>query len=210
MNEKISFVDYLKKVKIGLVLLGVAIFIFIGNAVVSSAYYDSQLATYKSDKQALTSQLEQAKIAAQKATSGSQEAVSGLDIKRVSADDKIFNDFLTSCLNWKSVDEYVAMRSKLTSDYKAGEVSTFMTVMFPDVMNMSDNSLEQGISDFVTNITLTSKDMVSHVKSIDANVYSYFTEVTLAASNEKECKVIITYSIDGGGALSNLGASVVD
>ena len=85
-----------------------------------------------------------------------------------------------------------------------------MTVMFPDVMNMSDNSLEQGISDFVTNITLTSKDMVSHVKSIDANVYSYFTEVTLAASNEKECKVIITYSIDGGGALSNLGASVVD
>lgn len=210
MNEKISFVDYLKKVKIGLVLLGVAIFIFIGNAVVSSAYYDSQLATYKSDKQTLTSQLEQAKIVAQKATSGSQEAVSGLDIKRVSADDKIFNDFLTSCLNWKSVDEYVAMRSKLTSDYKAGEVSTFMTVMFPDVMNMSDNSLEQGISDFVTNITLTSKDMVSHVKSIDANVYSYFTEVTLVASNEKECKVIITYSIDGDGALSNLGASVVD
>lgn len=210
MNEKISFVDYLKKVKIGLVLLGVAIFIFIGNAVVSSAYYDSQLATYKSDKQTLTSQLEQAKIAAQKATSGSQEAVSGLDIKRVSADDKIFNDFLTSCLNWKSVDEYVAMRSKLTSDYKAGEVSTFMTVMFPDVMNMSDNSLEQGISDFVTNNTLTSKDVVSHVKSIDGNVYSYFTEVTLVSSNKKECNVIITYSVDGEGTLSNLGASVVD
>lgn len=210
MNEKISFVDYLKKVKIGLVLLGVAIFIFIGNAVVSSAYYDSQLATYKSDKQTLTSQLEQAKIAAQKATSGSQEAVSGLDIKRVSADDKIFNDFLTSCLNWKSVDEYVAMRSKLTSDYKAGEVSTFMTVIFPDVMNMSDNSLEQGISDFVTNNTLTSKDVVSHVKSIDGNVYSYFTEVTLVSSNKKECNVIITYSVDGEGTLSNLGASVVD
>lgn len=210
MNEKLSFIDYVKKVKIGLVLLGVAIFVFIVNCVVSTAYYDSQLANYKSEKQNLTSQLEQAKIAAQKVTSGSQEAVSGLDTKRVSADDKIFSEFLTSCLTWKSVDEYQAMHSKLLSEYKAGEFSTFMTVMFPDVMNMSDNSLDESISKFVTNNTVTSKDIVSHVKSIDDDVYSYFTEVTLVVSNKNECKVIITYSVDGDGTLSNLGASVVD
>ena len=94
MREKISVVDYIKKIKIGIILVCLAIFVFIVNAVVSSAFYDSRLSLYKSEKQTLTADLEQAKIDARTSTSGAQEISSGLDMERVAKDDEVFNNML--------------------------------------------------------------------------------------------------------------------
>ena len=110
------------------------------------------------------------------------EEMTGLDKLRVERDDKACEKFI------KSVTEYKAARSDVIKKYKISESSSFLTQFMPEVSDFKAGGLTfNEIDSKKINMLFTS--MKSTVLSIDGDMYTYYTVVTVGSSNNKGATV---------------------
>lgn len=137
--------------------------------------------------------------------------ITGLNLQRTVADDKIVSDFLDVVCTWDSYDEYMAARETIMRRYDLSEDSAFMSVFMPVVGNKTsvDGTNYNQIDTNGLNMDFESVD--SYVTSIVADEYSYFSIVKIRSSWEKNggesiVRAAIMYTIDSDGVLSNISA----
>lgn len=207
----------LKEFRVLLVCVLIAVIVCVGNMIVSKVVYANNLAKQDEQIQKLTSQIETSRVTKQESLNSAKAKVTGLDIKRVKTDDGILEAFLKKCFTWSSAEEYRAIREELeSSDMLSGD-STFLDVLFPELtddITVDGESVTNAIDDSIYGqLNLKYDSLQSHVTAIDGTNYSYFTEVTVTSSVKdgisKTGMVIVTYTVDKDGNLSNLNAYTV-
>ena len=143
----------------------------------------------------------------------------GLNTARVKTDDAIITEFLEKCLSWNSYAEYEAARDYISSTYGDKVSSSFLDIFFPNIMVNGDGS--NPIDDKKLNLEFD--NLTSHVIniSVEDDAYTYFTEVKVTSdvkytdtNNDTHTvsgvgTVVLTYTVNGDGILSNISAYTV-
>lgn len=148
-----------------------------------------------------------------------KQNVSGLNTSRVKTDDGIITEFLNECLNWHSYAEYQEAYNKISQKYEKQVSSSFLSIFFPVIKENQD-----GTNPIDTKgLNLKFDKLTSHVIDISSvdDAYTYFTEVKVTSDvkyNDSENEthtvsgvgtVVLTYTINGDGVLSNISAYTV-
>lgn len=139
-----------------------------------------------------------------------EQDATGLQLDRVSSDDKMMKDFLTKCLTWNSGEEYDKMRADLFQTYGISEDSSFAKTFLPKNIKTED-----GKYNYIDTHNANSKfeEMSSYVSHITPDSYSYFTYVTWTSAdgngNEGSSTCAFTYDITTDGKLENLNAYTI-
>lgn len=211
MVKDTNITDYIKQARHGLICLGVAIVILIGNMIISSVYYVPTKIKYVDAKQNVAADVERAKVNNQQSNVNVSKKATGLDAERVKTDDIIIEKFLKKCLSWKSYDEFKAIREEITESYNFAKDSNFMSVMFPNIeVTDKDGNVYNRID--VESLNMSYDSLKSYVTNISNGVYTYFTEVTVTSTaddNTSSGMIVCTYSIDEDGNMMNIDAFTI-
>ena len=198
----------------------IALVIVIANMIVSSQVWNKNLNNQSMAIQKLDGDIEKQRVSSLNAADSAKSRVTGLDTKRVKTDDGIIESkVLKKYFTWKSGADYEALKKDFDENF-ANDDGNFGTIILPDLKSEQDedgnetNAIDNG--EFgVLNMTYVDKQ--SHVTSIEDDVYSYFTEVTVQSTikgADKEAStghIVVTYSIDKAGNISHLnGFTIAD
>lgn len=137
------------------------------------------------------------------------ESVTGLSLARVAQDDEIAEALMEDVCTWYSWEEYMETRERIMRMYDLTEDDEFIKAFMPEVANMdADGKHYNDIDVFGYNMTFESLD--SHVIGISADVYSYFSVVSVSArndnGNEAMATCVVMYKVTNDGELSGLSA----
>lgn len=198
----------------------IALVIVIANMIVSSQVWNKNLNNQSMAIQKLNGDIEKQRVSSLNAADSAKSRVTGLDTKRVKTDDGIIESkVLKKYFTWKSGADYEALKKDFDENF-ANNDGNFGTIILPDLKSEQDedgnetNAIDNG--EFgVLNMTYVDKQ--SHVTSIEDDVYSYFTEVTVQSTikgADKEAStghIVVTYSIDKAGNIFHLnGFTIAD
>lgn len=210
----------IKEFRILIISVVIALVIVIANMIVSSQVWNKNLNNQSMAIQKLNGDIEQQRVSSLNAADSAKSRVTGLDTKRVKTDDGIIESkVLKKYFTWKSGADYEALKKDFDENF-ANDDGNFGTIILPDLKSEQDedgnetNAIDNG--EFgVLNMTYVDKQ--SHVTSIEDDVYSYFTEVTVQSTikgADKEAStghIVVTYSIDKAGNISHLnGFTIAD
>lgn len=210
----------IKEFRILIVSVVIALVIVIANMIVSSQVWNKNLNNQSMAIQKLNGDIEKQRVSSLNAADSAKSRVTGLDTKRVKTDDGIIESkVLKKYFTWKSGADYEALKKDFDENF-ANDDGNFGTIILPDLKSEQDedgnetNAIDNG--EFgVLNMTYVDKQ--SHVTSIEDDVYSYFTEVTVQSTikgADKEAStghIVVTYSIDKAGNISHLnGFTIAD
>ena len=206
----------IKEFRVLIVCTVIAIVIFIANSIVSNVVYTKNLTVQEENIQQLMNKYEMNRVSKQQAVDDTKAKVTGIDNKRVKTDDGILDAFLKDCFTWSSADEYNAIRKKLADSNVLADNGTFLNVLFPELVEKQDidgNATNDIDNSIYGQLNLKYDSMKSHVTDIKDGVYSYFTEVTVTSAvkggTSSTGDLIVTYSVDKDGNLSNVDAYTV-
>lgn len=210
----------IKEFRILIISVVIALVIVIANMIVSSQVWNKNLNNQSMAIQKLNGDIEKQRVSSLNAVDSAKSRVTGLDTKRVKTDDGIIESkVLKKYFTWKSGADYEALKKDFDENF-ANDDGNFGTIILPDLKSEQDedgnetNAIDNG--EFgVLNMTYVDKQ--SHVTSIEDDVYSYFTEVTVQSTikgADKEAStghIVVTYSIDKAGNISHLnGFTIAD
>lgn len=210
----------IKEFRILIISVVIALVIVIANMIVSSQVWNKNLNNQSMAIQKLNGDIEKQRVSFLNAADSAKSRVTGLDTKRVKTDDGIIESkVLKKYFTWKSGADYEALKKDFDENF-ANDDGNFGTIILPDLKSEQDedgnetNAIDNG--EFgVLNMTYVDKQ--SHVTSIEDDVYSYFTEVTVQSTikgADKEAStghIVVTYSIDKAGNISHLnGFTIAD
>lgn len=210
----------IKEFRILIISVAIALVIVIANLIVSSQVWNKNLSNQSMAIQKLNGDIEKQRVSSLNAADSAKSRITGLDTKRVKTDDGIIESkVLKKYFTWKSGADYEALKKDFDENF-ANNDGNFGTVILPDLKPEQDtdgnetNAIDNG--EFgVLNMTYVSSK--SHVTSIEDDVYSYFTEVTVQSTikgADKEAStghIVVTYSIDKAGNISHLnGFTIAD
>ena len=210
----------IKEFRILIISVVIAFVIVIANMIVSSQVWNKNLNNQSMAIQKLNGDIEKQRVSSLNAADSAKSRVTGLDTKRVKTDDGIIESKdLKKYFTWKSGADYEALKKDFDENF-ANNDGNFGTIILPDLKSEQDedgnetNAIDNG--EFgVLNMTYVDKQ--SHVTSIEDDVYSYFTEVTVQSTikgADKEAStghIVVTYSIDKAGNISHLnGFTIAD
>lgn len=210
----------IKEFRILIISVVIAFVIVIANMIVSSQVWNKNLNNQSMAIQKLNGDIEKQRVSSLNAADSAKSRVTGLDTKRVKTDDGIIESkVLKKYFTWKSGADYEALKKDFDENF-ANNDGNFGTIILPDLKSEQDedgnetNAIDNG--EFgVLNMTYVDKQ--SHVTSIEDDVYSYFTEVTVQSTikgADKEAStghIVVTYSIDKAGNISHLnGFTIAD
>lgn len=210
----------IKEFRILIISVVIALVIVIANMIVSSQVWNKNLNNQSMAIQKLNGDIEKQRVSSLNAAYSAKSRVTGLDTKRVKTDDGIIESkVLKKYFTWKSGADYEALKKDFDENF-ANNDGNFGTIILPDLKSEQDedgnetNAIDNG--EFgVLNMTYVDKQ--SHVTSIEDDVYSYFTEVTVQSTikgADKEAStghIVVTYSIDKAGNISHLnGFTIAD
>lgn len=210
----------IKEFRILIISVVIAFVIVIANMIVSSQVWNKNLNNQSMAIQKLNGDIEKQRVSSLNAADSAKSRVTGLDTKRVKTDDGIIESkVLKKYFTWKSGADYEALKKDFDDNF-ANDDGNFGTIILPDLKSEQDedgnetNAIDNG--EFgVLNMTYVDKQ--SHVTSIEDDVYSYFTEVTVQSTikgADKEAStghIVVTYSIDKAGNISHLnGFTIAD
>lgn len=210
----------IKEFRILIISVVIALVIVIANMIVSSQVWNKNLNNQSMAIQKLNGDIEKQCVSSLNAADSAKSRVTGLDTKRVKTDDGIIESkVLKKYFTWKSGADYEALKKDFDENF-ANDDGNFGTIILPDLKSEQDedgnetNAIDNG--EFgVLNMTYVDKQ--SHVTSIEDDVYSYFTEVTVQSTikgADKEAStghIVVTYSIDKAGNISHLnGFTIAD
>lgn len=210
----------IKEFRILIISVVIALVIVIANMIVSSQVWNKNLNNQSMAIQKLNGDIEKQRVSSLNAADSAKSRVTGLDTKRVKTDDGIIESkVLKKYFTWKSGADYEALKKDFDENF-ANDDGNFGTIILPDLKSEQDedgnetNVIDNG--EFgVLNMTYVDKQ--SHVTSIEDDVYSYFTEVTVQSTikgADKEAStghIVVTYSIDKAGNISHLnGFTIAD
>ena len=210
----------IKEFRILIISVVIALVIVIANMIVSSQVWNKNLNNQSMVIQKLNGDIEKQRVSSLNAADSAKSRVTGLDTKRVKTDDGIIESkVLKKYFTWKSGADYEALKKDFDENF-ANDDGNFGTIILPDLKSEQDedgnetNAIDNG--EFgVLNMTYVDKQ--SHVTSIEDDVYSYFTEVTVQSTikgADKEAStghIVVTYSIDKAGNISHLnGFTIAD
>lgn len=210
----------IKEFRILIISVVIALVIVIANMIVSSQVWNKNLNNQSMAIQKLNGDIEKQRVSSLNAADSAKSRVTGLDTKRVKTDDGIIESkVLKKYFTWKSGADYGALKKDFDENF-ANDDGNFGTIILPDLKSEQDedgnetNAIDNG--EFgVLNMTYVDKQ--SHVTSIEDDVYSYFTEVTVQSTikgADKEAStghIVVTYSIDKAGNISHLnGFTIAD
>lgn len=210
----------IKEFRILIISVVIALVIVIANMIVSSQVWNKNLNNQSMAIQKLNGDIEKQRVSSLNAADSAKSRVTGLDTKRVKTDDGIIESkVLKKYFTWKSGADYEALKKDFDENF-ANNDGNFGTIILPDLKSEQDedgnetNAIDNG--EFgVLNMTYVDKQ--SHVTSIEDDVYSYFTEVTVQSiikGVDKEAStghIVVTYSIDKAGNISHLnGFTIAD
>lgn len=210
----------IKEFRILIIGIVIALVIVIANMIVSSQVWNKNLNNQSMAIQKLNGDIEKQRVSSLNAADSAKSRVTGLDTKRVKTDDGIIESkVLKKYFTWKSGADYEALKKDFDENF-ANNDGNFGTIILPDLKSEQDedgnetNAIDNG--EFgVLNMTYVDKQ--SHVTSIEDDVYSYFTEVTVQSTikgADKEAStghIVVTYSIDKAGNISHLnGFTIAD
>ena len=210
----------IKEFRILIISVVIALVIVIANMIVSSQVWNKNLNNQSMAIQKLNGNIEKQRVSSLNAADSAKSRVTGLDTKRVKTDDGIIESkVLKKYFTWKSGADYEALKKDFDENF-ANDDGNFGTIILPDLKSEQDedgnetNAIDNG--EFgVLNMTYVDKQ--SHVTSIEDDVYSYFTEVTVQSTikgADKEAStghIVVTYSIDKAGNISHLnGFTIAD
>lgn len=210
----------IKEFRILIISVVIALVIVIANMIVSSQVWNKNLNNQSMAIQKLNGDIEKQRVSSLNAADSAKSRVTGLDTKRVKTDDGIIESkVLKKYFTWKSGADYEALKKDFDENF-ANNDGNFGTIILPDLKSEQDedgnetNAINNG--EFgVLNMTYVDKQ--SHVTSIEDDVYSYFTEVTVQSTikgADKEAStghIVVTYSIDKAGNISHLnGFTIAD
>lgn len=210
----------IKEFRILIISVVIAFVIVIANMIVSSQVWNKNLNNQSMAIQKLNGDIEKQRVSFLNAADSAKSRVTGLDTKRVKTDDGIIESkVLKKYFTWKSGADYEALKKDFDENF-ANDDGNFGTIILPDLKSEQDedgnetNAIDNG--EFgVLNMTYVDKQ--SHVTSIEDDVYSYFTEVTVQSTikgADKEAStghIVVTYSIDKAGNISHLnGFTIAD
>lgn len=210
----------IKEFRILIISVVIALVIVIANMIVSSQVWNKNLNNQSMAIQRLNGDIEKQRVSSLNAADSAKSRVTGLDTKRVKTDDGIIESkVLKKYFTWKSGADYEALKKDFDENF-ANNDGNFGTIILPDLKSEQDedgnetNAIDNG--EFgVLNMTYVDKQ--SHVTSIEDDVYSYFTEVTVQSTikgADKEAStghIVVTYSIDKAGNISHLnGFTIAD
>lgn len=210
----------IKEFRILIISVVIALVIVIANMIVSSQVWNKNLNNQSMAIQKLNGDIEKQRVSSLNAADSAKSRVTGLDTKRVKTDDGIIESkVLKKYFTWKSGADYEALKKDFDENF-ANNDGNFGMIILPDLKSEQDedgnetNAIDNG--EFgVLNMTYVDKQ--SHVTSIEDDVYSYFTEVTVQSTikgADKEAStghIVVTYSIDKAGNISHLnGFTIAD
>lgn len=210
----------IKEFRILIISVVIALVIVIANMIVSSQVWNKNLNNQSMAIQKLNGDIEKQRVSSLNAADSAKSRVTGLDTKRVKTDDGIIESkVLKKYFTWKSGADYEVLKKDFDENF-ANNDGNFGTIILPDLKSEQDedgnetNAIDNG--EFgVLNMTYVDKQ--SHVTSIEDDVYSYFTEVTVQSTikgADKEAStghIVVTYSIDKAGNISHLnGFTIAD
>lgn len=210
----------IKDFRILIISVVIALVIVIANMIVSSQVWNKNLNNQSMAIQKLNGDIEKQRVSSLNAADSAKSRVTGLDTKRVKTDDGIIESkVLKKYFTWKSGADYEALKKDFDENF-ANDDGNFGTIILPALKSEQDedgnetNAIDNG--EFgVLNMTYVDKQ--SHVTSIEDDVYSYFTEVTVQSTikgADKEAStghIVVTYSIDKAGNISHLnGFTIAD
>ena len=210
----------IKEFRILIISVVIALVIVIANMIVSSQVWNKNLNNQSMAIQKLDGDIEKQRVSSLNAADSAKSRVTGLDTKRVKTDDGIIESkVLKKYFTWKSGADYEALKKDFDENF-ANDDGNFGTIILPDLKSEQDedgnetNAIDNG--EFgVLNMTYVDKQ--SHATSIEDDVYSYFTEVTVQSTikgADKEAStghIVVTYSIDKAGNISHLnGFTIAD
>ena len=210
----------IKEFRILIISVVIAFVIVIANMIVSSQVWNKNLNNQSMAIQKLNGDIEKQRVSSLNVADSAKSRVTGLDTKRVKTDDGIIESkVLKKYFTWKSGADYEALKKDFDENF-ANNDGNFGTIILPDLKSEQDedgnetNAIDNG--EFgVLNMTYVDKQ--SHVTSIEDDVYSYFTEVTVQSTikgADKEAStghIVVTYSIDKAGNISHLnGFTIAD
>lgn len=210
----------IKEFRILIISVVIALVIVIANMIVSSQVWNKNLNNQSMAIQKLNGDIEKQRVSSLNAADSAKSRVTGLDTKRVKTDDGIIESkVLKKYFTWKSGADYEALKKDFDENF-ANDDGNFGTIILPDLKSEQDedgnetNAIDNGKFG-VLNMTYVDKQ--SHVTSIEDDVYSYFTEVTVQSTikgADKEAStghIVVTYSIDKAGNISHLnGFTIAD
>lgn len=208
----------IKEFRILIISVVIAFVIVIANMIVSSQVWNKNLNNQSMAIQKLNGDIEKQRVSSLNAADSAKSRVTGLDTKRVKTDDGIIESkVLKKYFTWKSGADYEALKKDFDENF-ANDDGNFGTIILPDLKSEQDedgnetNAIDNG--EFgVLNMTYVDKQ--SHVTSIEDDVYSYFTEVTVQSTikgADKEAStghIVVTYSIDKAGNISHLNGFTI-
>ena len=210
----------IKEFRILIISFVIAFVIVIANMIVSSQVWNKNLNNQSMAIQKLNGDIEKQRVSSLNAADSAKSRVTGLDTKRVKTDDGIIESkVLKKYFTWKSGADYEALKKDFDENF-ANNDGNFGTIILPDLKSEQDedgnetNAIDNG--EFgVLNMTYVDKQ--SHVISIEDDVYSYFTEVTVQSTIKGADKkastghIVVTYSVDKAGNISHLnGFTIAD
>lgn len=208
----------IKEFRILIINVVIALVIVIANMIVSSQVWNKNLNNQSMAIQKLNGDIEKQRVSSLNAADSAKSRVTGLDTKRVKTDDGIIESkVLKKYFTWKSGADYEVLKKDFDENF-ANDDGNFGTIILPDLKSEQDedgnetNAIDNG--EFgVLNMTYVDKQ--SHVTSIEDDVYSYFTEVTVQSTikgADKEAStghIVVTYSIDKAGNISHLNGFTI-
>lgn len=138
--------------------------------------------------------------------------VSGADLDRKAADDKIITDLMKTATTWKTGAEYNAAREDVIRQYKIPADSEFMTTFLPEQKCSVDSTGKKYCPlDYAMKTTSSSGSISTSVIGIESGKYTYFARAqvltpSVDGSVTLSRTVPLSYSIDGQGNITDLTA----
>lgn len=106
-------------------------------------------------------------------------ATDGVDIEARSGDDKIVHELMETATTWSGIEDYLAKRSTVISDYGIPEESQFMEVFMPGEMQGVARTAPSGETHYAFDSKVSSNfdSLDTYVVAVNGDVYSYFAVV---------------------------------
>lgn len=115
-----------------------------------------------------------------------EQATGGLSMEHKAADDAVVKKLLTKALTWDGLKQYLDRREEVMRDFGLAEDSQFMTVFMPGQKEGTSRTAPSGktYSAFDKDMKSDFESMTSYVTTVNGDVYSYFTVVSLRSTSD--------------------------
>lgn len=207
--ERIAFLkDFFKNSVFGLILIFIAFGLLAAGNVLNgrwTASVDMKMA----EANDLASQVAKTRAQIQAIDENQKYAITGVDLDRKAADDRIFQEFLDLYANWSSFADLAEKGSTMREQYKAlGSFGYFVAPVADERGNII-GEMNDVWAKGVGNATVSQRivDVQTFVRSVSADTYAYYGLITYDRTFGDTVvrtggKVLVEYKITSAGQIS--------